>query len=66
MRGEALPRWLKGKRIRRNLKCEGKVASRQKTRWLGQVALLVERSVGKGAKGKFWEPTRKDIGHPGK
>ena len=42
------------------------MASRQKTRWLGQVALFVERSVEGGQGEKIWEPTRKDTGQPEK
>ena len=47
MHGRTLPRWLKGKGMRENLKGKVEVASRQKTRGLGPIVLLV-RSVGLG------------------
>ena len=49
---------LNDKRMGENLKGKVKVASRQKTRWLGQVALLV-RSVGRGQGVKI-------LGYPGR
>ena len=47
MHGRTLPRWLKGKGMRENLKGKVEVASRQKTRGLGPIVLLA-KSIGLG------------------
>ena len=56
--GGTLPRWLKGEGMRENLKGKVEVASRQKTRELGPLALLV-RLVGRGQ-------SVKNLGYPGR
>ena len=66
MHGGTLPRWLHDKRMGENLKGKVKVASRQKTRWLGQVALIVERLVEDGQGEKIWALPEKIPGNRGK